>query len=1476
NLNIYSITNDLSGNPVTNYLMNGSNVAFVTFPYGAQGNLSLARTNEADIDLYVSRDPALLQLDPDALQAAFKSTSQGATELVFFTNSEVKGEVYYVGVKSEDHQAAEYGFVGISTDQPFNTFDNLGFAHVLTVPLIQPIRDGTPDRPGVGLYLAISTLPGEIRGVTPKVVTAGQRFLDLLGNLTHSGHFAVLNNHGQLLHNSFGNVTVTYEDTGSGQPPESVPSDGPGSLINFLGGVGTGPWFLTTSDNALGNNNRINYLDLGLLPNDFGETFVDRCVEAGRISLEVINIPADASQLTVTVTNMAPALPLQVYIRREAFPDIFDPANNDKFATILPPGGDVTLSEGDIPPLQAGRYFIAVFNPNPVRVCYRIRGHLDRDISGNRIRTFTSTGPVPLNDLAVSEGVIYVDDIRPVSAVQVGVRLDHPRESDLALRLVNPGGAHVLLAEDRGLTNGSGFGRESVTTNGDFVHVAFSYERVDGTNGKVSLYVNGKNVAETVLQNYEAPTTNAFFFGVDPATGIAASPAPILDDFGVWRRALRPSEVQDIFSFGLEGYGKDVGAAQTGLAALWPFDMDAVDQVSTNQAIFGGFKFVPAQISAGLVDTNGTGGRVAPSKSLNVGPGSGFTVEGWVNIGTAPNVTIAGWGDTNGVSGPVLMANVPAPMGRGPGSLTVLFDKDGVQSLLSPANVAAKGQTTTNTLFAVFTDLTNRTAQVIKFAEPPFASDTRTRTIARSEFDTVPSGFYFSGQVMDGWTVTNSAAQLLEDPTVALTGSGFVSLHKASIVRTFPTITNKFYTISFASRRTPNTIPGPSGIELLTNGVSVAVLPSTNLWQTNEFTFQAFSNLFTVQLRDATNAVTSTLLDTIRFVEEPTGLFLPEEPLKTANIGSGVGDWRMDITDSRIGDTGVLKSWELTMIFAPTNPPAITLTNTVSYATNVVGSITRYFIVDVPPEAVAATNYLVSLTGGPLDLFFNQTGIPQGGALADDYLLLQNVSTTERSYTISSNLPLPLIKPGQRYYLGVQNANSAPGVTNDFAIRVDLDLNIVPLTNHITFNGTNRNIGLIDYYSFDVTNDVLGLRFVVTNFGTDVDLIARRAPLIPNRTAYDYASLNVGSAPEEIKIFPANATNVLTAGKWLLGVYVADSSQQPAAYTITASEVPLPIALTNQVPLAGSISNVNDVAYYYFDLTNSVTQVSFALTGLSGDVNLYLRQGLPPPNATDFDYASTNTGLANELIQVKSFDPSFPLSQGRWFLAVVPVDPVPVAYTVLVTTGTSALPYTDIFDGISLSATHQPGDPSQYYRFIAPQFTYGLLFEIYGLTGEADLYGALDTFPNQSPSPFSDIKPGTTPELNVLRTNASVMDLGGAYFLEVRFPATATNRVDYTIRAASSSGGLLESGQPLVATFLPSSVTGGVPTLQFNSVPGESYQFQYTDDIFADFVDWTDVPPPFMATGTVTTAVVPVLPSDNSNRFYRLVHVPTF
>src|SRR5436190_3910842 len=102
-----------------------TNVAFFTF---MAPDLSLPRVREADIDLYVSRDGNLTNIalinGATILASCLTSKTRGGTELVIIPNAGI-GE-YFIGVKSEDQQAAQFGLFGIAQQKPFGEPDENG------------------------------------------------------------------------------------------------------------------------------------------------------------------------------------------------------------------------------------------------------------------------------------------------------------------------------------------------------------------------------------------------------------------------------------------------------------------------------------------------------------------------------------------------------------------------------------------------------------------------------------------------------------------------------------------------------------------------------------------------------------------------------------------------------------------------------------------------------------------------------------------------------------------------------------------------------------------------------------------------------------------------------------------------------------------------------------------------------------------------------------------------------------------------------------------------------------------------------------------------------------------------------------------------------------------------------------------------------------------------------------------------------
>jgi hypothetical protein len=131
---------------------------------------------------------------------------------------------------------------------------------------------------------------------------------------------------------------------------------------------------------------------------------------------------------------------------------------------ILQGPGIVSISVRDVPVLQSGTYFVLFHNPSGVNLCFDVAIYGERNLSSKFTRTIEGSS-VTLADVARTVASVQVDDGRPVSDVQVGVRAEHARVSDLALRLVTPGGASALLFENRGLTTTNGLGGVFISSN---------------------------------------------------------------------------------------------------------------------------------------------------------------------------------------------------------------------------------------------------------------------------------------------------------------------------------------------------------------------------------------------------------------------------------------------------------------------------------------------------------------------------------------------------------------------------------------------------------------------------------------------------------------------------------------------------------------------------------------------------------------------------------------------------------------------------------------------------------------------------------------------------------------------------------------------------------------------------------------------------------------------------------------------------
>ena len=497
--NFYVFTNTAA---VTN--ANFTNVAFVTFlppelgvprlGVGEENDPAGATRPEADIDLYVSTNPALTNLDPAAVANAQSSVGRTGTEKVLYTNS-APGQVYYIGVRSQDQEGGEFGFLGVATDQPFGQTDPNGNV-VLTVltPVPVVIPGGTPANPSAALVLAVTTQPAVVRQVIVSESVTHPEFGDLIGTLIHGQNTAVLNNHSFFTNPNDPTETLTYDDSGEAGSPGSRKSDGPGSLRNFAGDNAlNGVWILSrVNDSSLSDVGSVNSLNVLVEPQPPTNNFF-RTIPADSWFFDFVDVPAGATNLTVSV-SATPAQPVDLYLRRGDFPSM---SAYDAFAYLATGGGSLSIGAFDSPPLNPGRYYFGVFNPNNGPLTVNVVITLGLDLSPVVPFKFLSAGNEPLLDDAVTFSTNHVGIASQVVSAEVGVRIDHPRESDLVLTLVSPQGTRVLLAENRGGLDTNGYGSGFNITN-------VEPQTLSGNGNSATNVISlGANTTGTLIINYD-------------------------------------------------------------------------------------------------------------------------------------------------------------------------------------------------------------------------------------------------------------------------------------------------------------------------------------------------------------------------------------------------------------------------------------------------------------------------------------------------------------------------------------------------------------------------------------------------------------------------------------------------------------------------------------------------------------------------------------------------------------------------------------------------------------------------------------------------------------------------------------------------------------------------------------------------------------------------------------------------------------
>ena len=1484
----YRFVNTYDTNLVATGITPGPYVAIATF---IPPNLSLPDRNfEADIDMYVTRgDAGLLDLDPTSVANSFKSLNVGGSELITFDDS-FDGEVFYVGIKAEDQRSAQYGFVALSSDEPFTSAEDDGI-HIRGLPLGVTIEDGGPNAAPAALMFGVGISEEFVRSLRVTTIISHPAHGDLVGNLSNGSRFAVLNN--QNPHFDFPDddtLTFIYDDSDSGNLIDlnAVTADGPGSLRNFAGEPIAGLWIFSVVDDALtAGPGTIDFMDIVVDPLIDLDVAVTATVLPNRWEYFLYEVPFDATQLDVTISNINPAGDLDLYVRRGDFPT-FSAFDKSLLIPAADGGGTLTLTEGDDPPLNPGVYYIGVFNPTDYPIEFTIQASVVVEVDPAGHSRFFADEVTPITDHAITTSDLTVPIDLRISDLRVGARIDHPRVSDLELRLLSPQGVSVLLSESRGGDNDEGYG----------------ISRLSDTNHSYAVFTINTNVEP-------APELIKF---ADPPFHVPASD-------------LTPMDVL-LVEDGFEGIAHDpIDAAETIFArgdslGTWSVGLSGITLRSddspfngTNHVVLGGRTggFFQGSIFRTFDTSFGVNYRI--SFAYRGGPPQ-FYYNGRSLLPRLP--VTSDWLERSFT----FRADTAQTRFEFRSLLSRLTEIDDIlieQIAVMPDKyyLPEEGEPGLELLIGERA-LGDWTLQVFDTAAGPVGSSIVPRILNwKIEIDfanpTLGAVSLSHGEVVCGTIEGIEKAyfkiQVPRAATAAVniassTGDIVMAGRKAG-VPAFDPFTDDYYVdsngVGFGEALTITTTDFP--VELEPGGTYYLGLENYLGEGSSDYCIAVFfdavddfddSNIPELidGMPEQGQIAASNVLDYWKFTvsDYATNAAVTLTPgngnvdlyLRRASSGSGqlptpsVFDYASLNAGTEIETIGLNLdpslfdpiltpgTWYVGIVnrdsitvdyeiqFDEQIANVVTLTNLIEQpGTNLVSGLYDYYVFNVPPLVSDAKFELLSPTDFTGFEIKDRLPLPYW----DQQLRNADYSTngfpgTDVAIEVDVESEPKPVRPGP-WYLGVQNITD-PDVPVLYSVRASAGLaDIVTLTNDVPFDGSiswSGNVRApVDYYKFNVTGLGTSVLFELSNmenaaYDLDLFVIYESDRGLPNVNNFDFESTNPIGENEVIQIVPNSLPVQLQPGDWYLAVVHRGADPQDTVaidYTINALEdIPEINPLFDEVPVVGDIPGRNLYDYYSFEVTDEALEVTFTVDQMDGNVELYVRKDVPLPSDKNADYASENPGTTDEFISITPDSP-VPLEAGTWLIAVRNNDSGAVSYRI--TADEFAPSVMELFNDVPVDIDSLSAQRYSYFSFNVPTNAISVTFEVTGATRDVDLFvnDALP-LPDTADFDYASMSPGIADEsITVTRESVPVPLSPGDWFISV-YNNDGANMADYTIRAVyelEDIGPEPEPGEPVDNLVIVD--TGDQFCLTWDAMIGQSYLVRGKVNVTDP--DWTTI-----------------------------------
>lgn len=1380
---------------------------------------SSATRRSADIDLYVSLDPDLTNLVPASVEAARQSRARIGTEQVVFSNS-AAGNVYYLAIKSEDYMAAEFSLFGVFSLLPFGDQD--GTVRCFNIPALIP--DRTPESvqgPGnAARVICPCVLEGEVRRVVVTNTITHEHLGDLIGVLDHESEagdvFAVLNNHrpAPVTPVSPGPYYFVYDDSGEQNifplppyDPLPLPSDGPESLVNFMGEQRLGPWIFTFVDDSLTATGLVDFASLQIEKSDLTTNGPAFDLPPGGWRYDVVNVPVGATNLTLCVFGNTQ--PVDLFIRRGARPTL---TAYDKYGLASPPSGCLSLSAADVPPLSPGRYFVGIHNPNGVTLTGLQRSvTLEFDTAAIIPVRYAGGDGLTLLDDAITNSSIWVTNIdNPtlIASVEVGLRVDHPRVSDLAFTLISPKGTRVLLMENRGMTNDLGIGTTFSTTN--VVPV--------GTNGGpagVTNFVDTGRTSGSLTVDYQ------FFTVPDQMTvyyeGVLLHDTGMIGGAGRFVVNYGPG-ISTQVEFRMNEFGNPSPTT------AWNYTVSDINRVNnyltftenTNRTRtpikFLAPPFAPPPIAAPALIS---GFEVAAGDYLALA-----TVDGWnvnsnqVSVVADPTLAAAGSGLLALASGE-LTRTLPTVLGR-PYALKYAYRGPGIVGMWE-GEANANDSVSTN----------NGSTQLISYAPGTVGQ----AFVSHYNFSPPHSRISIPDQAV--FALTNSLSIDGWINPGAATGSSGVILWRGDC--------RAGYDPYFFQINGDNTLGfylteiGGTGI-----GVNTAVPLTSGTWWHVAATLDGSTGDMSIYTNGVLAARANTTL-------RPLGPLIAglDPSLGIGNVGTACWDYVPfeGSLDEISLYSRALSASEAKAIYqagsAGKFSPALPSPQKFAVARVTLDSVTNNVVGENNVWQTNTTFFTAQQNGTVMAI----DGL-EPGMLLDNFTL---VETGTGLYALPEESLSKLTGENAYGLWQLEIWDSRTGMTNLTALQswqlsFVFQNTAVPGTLVAGVPQTNSiPPGQIAYYIVDVPAWASFATNSVNATGGPLNLLFNQNAPPTGTNAGDF--LLFGPVLSGVATLDTAGTPpLLPSRRYYLGV------QNPGVTTVNYTiQVDFDITpLTNAVPLSSTIGTGLLPRYFYYDVSTNAAGVTYQLLQLNGNANLVARRGTPVPTLASYDYASFNPGTNDEDILVVTNSTPVALTSGRWYLGVFNADLAPVDYTILVTeyanlpgiiTLTNRIPYFNSNPG--------PVGAADFYRYVVTGAVARAQFEINGPGADLTLVARKGLpLPDLLTFDYRSANVGTNDELIVVLTNSTPVSLtvGSWYLTAVNAAGPVT---PYSIKASQWD----LTGRPIVITN--QSAFSNQFCITWTSLPGVHYYVEALATITD--TNWTTVSPTITAAGYSTT-----------------------